>query len=237
MTVPEETTGSQGIEFYGGYQVYSDTGVDLTLLRENLKRTVTERLERNAQAARFFHELAAGRGHAPSQGNLTREGAMPIILEGVLQQLAAHRVEYVLIGGVAMWALGSSTVTDDLDICYGRSARNLAALAAALAPLEPNLRGAPPGLPFRFDVPTIQAGLNFTLTTTFGDVDVLGEVRGVGWYEQALAQSVEKTVFGLTVRILSLDGLIAAKRAAGRAKDKLHLVELEELKKLRDTSS
>src|SRR4051794_11050826 len=36
-----------GIEFYGGYQVYSESGVDLTLLRENLKRSPTERLEAN----------------------------------------------------------------------------------------------------------------------------------------------------------------------------------------------
>ncbi len=39
-----------GIEFYGGYQVYSDSGVDLTLLRENLKRTIEERLADNARA-------------------------------------------------------------------------------------------------------------------------------------------------------------------------------------------
>jgi hypothetical protein len=32
------------IEFYGGYQVYSESGIDLTLLRENLKHTPTERL-------------------------------------------------------------------------------------------------------------------------------------------------------------------------------------------------
>jgi hypothetical protein len=96
------------------------------------------------------------------------------------------------------------------------------------------MRGAPPGLPFRFDPPTIQAGLNFTLTTDLGDLDVLGEVSGIGFYDKVLAMSEEKEVYGLMVRVLSLDGLIAAKKAAGRTKDKLHLLELEELKKLRD---
>src|SRR5262249_24788064 len=151
-------------EFYGGYPVYSESGVDLTLLRENLKRTITERLERNAQAARFFQGL----GGCTSQG-----GAMPFILEGILQQLAVPQVEVVLIGVVAMRVRGSAHVTDDLDICYGRPSRNVAALAAAFSPLQPYLRGAPPGLPFRFDAPTIHAGLNFTLTTTLGDVDLL----------------------------------------------------------------
>ena len=30
------------MQFYGNYQVYSDSGVDLTLLRENLKRSADE---------------------------------------------------------------------------------------------------------------------------------------------------------------------------------------------------
>lgn len=98
------------------------------------------------------------------------------------------------------------------------------------------MRGVPPGLPFRLDSPTIQAGLNFTLTTDHGAVDLLGEVAGVGTFDQALAQSDEKTAYGLKVRVLSIDGLIAAKKAAGRTKDQLHLLELEELKKLRDAN-
>jgi hypothetical protein len=78
--------------------------------------------------------------------------------------------------------------------------------------------------------------LNFTLVTDLGDIDLLGEVSGVGGYEQALAQSVEKVVFGYTVRILSIESLIAAKKAAGRIKDRLHVLELEELRKLRDAA-
>jgi hypothetical protein len=100
--------------------------------------------------------------------------------------------------------------------------------------LHPYLRGAPPGLPFRLDVPTLQAGLNFTLSTDLGDLDLLGEVSGVGDYQKSLAQSQEITMFGMQIRVLSLDGLIAAKRAAGRNKDQAHLLELEELKKLRE---
>lgn len=63
---------------------------------------------------------------------------------------------------------------------------------------------------------------------------MLGEVSGIGTFEQMLPQSGIRELFGLRIRILSLDGLIAAKRAAGRAKDRNHLLELEELKKLRD---
>jgi hypothetical protein len=223
-----------GIEFYGGYQVYSESGVDLTLLRENLKRTVEQRLANNARGLRLAYAMdEAGRrlrNAAPSDG-----GRRTVIDPApILHQLTAHQVEFIVIGGLAMRVHGSAHITDDLDVCYRRTPDNLKAVAAAFAPLHPYLRGAPAGLPFRFDVPTIQAGLNFTLTTDHGFIDLLGEVSGVGRYDQALARSVEAEMFGLKVRVLSLDGLISAKKAAGRLKDRNHLLELEELKKLRD---
>ena len=45
------------VEFYGGYQVYSDSGVDLTLLKARLALTVTERWEDNARALEFVEAL------------------------------------------------------------------------------------------------------------------------------------------------------------------------------------
>jgi hypothetical protein len=47
---------------------------------------------------------------------------------------------------------------------------------------QPYLRGAPLGLPFVLDVMRLQNGLNFTLTTKLGDLDLLGEVVGGGGY-------------------------------------------------------
>ena len=152
----------------------------------------------------------------------------------MVRHLTEQRVEFVVIGGLAMIAHGSAYVTKDLDVCYRRTPANIAALASALAPHNPYLRGAPQGLPFRFDAPTIQAGLNFTLTTNLGDIDLLGEVSGIGGYDKVLALAAAMELYGLTVQVLSVDGLIAAKKAAGQTKDKLHLLELEELKKLKD---
>jgi hypothetical protein len=229
-----------GIEFYGGYQVYSESGIDLTLLRRNLALAPTERVERGLSAAAFANVLLeAGRASRAKPGKSMQEETPvepPLQLEILLKEMARHRVKYVLIGGQAMTLQGSAHVTFDLDVCYARTPENIAAIATALAPYHPYMRGAPPGLPFRFDPPTIHAGLNFTLQTDLGDVDFLGEVSGVGGFERAVVQSEEKTVFGLTIRVLSLDGLIAAKKAAGRIKDRLHMLELEELKKLRDAA-
>jgi hypothetical protein len=230
-------TPSKGIQFYGGYQVYSESGIDLTLLQHNLEFTETQRLERGLRSSSFAAAVTrAGRSRMREESAHHQGASMSLDLESILKELDTHRVRYVLIGGQAMLVRGSASITFDLDICYERTPQNIAALSSALAPHHPYLRGAPPGLLFHFDVPTIQAGLNFTLQTDWGDVDVLGEVSGVGVYEQALAQSEVEQLFGVSVSVLSLGGLIAAKKAVGRIKDRLHILELEELKKIREAS-
>jgi hypothetical protein len=150
-------------------------------------------------------------------------------LGGIVGVLADARVEAIVIGGLAAQAHGSARLTQDADFVYRRSDENIARLAEALAPFSPYLRGAPPGLPFRFDPPTIRRGLNFTLTTAVGDVDFLGEMTGGGNYEQLLPHTIELVVFGRTIRVLDLPALIRAKRAAGRPKDLEAVAELEAL--------
>lgn len=107
-------------------------------------------------------------------------------LDALLRNLTTSGVSYIVVGGVAATIHGSSRFTRDLDIVYARDATNLERLVAALAAHTPALRGAPPGLPFRFDVETLKAGLNFTLTTDLGEIDLLGEISGGGRYEQLL---------------------------------------------------
>jgi hypothetical protein len=147
----------------------------------------------------------------------------------LLQALVGGGVEFIVIGGVAATAHGSAHVTVDLDVVYRRSAENVARLAAALAPLTPYLRGAPPGLPFTFDADTIRRGLNFTLTTRAGDLDVLGEATGGGTYDALLPRTIVLTIFGFDCRFVDLGTLIHLKRAAGRPKDLERIAELEAL--------
>lgn len=147
----------------------------------------------------------------------------------LIDALAEHRVEFVIIGAVALVLHGSARVTQDLDICYARNPENLERLAAAVAPFHPSLRGAPPGLPFTLDSRTLQAGLNFTLTCDPGDFDVLGEVQGVGGYEQVAADAIPMEVYGHRVLVMSLSALQKAKRSAGRLKDLPDLAEIEKL--------
>jgi hypothetical protein len=96
----------------------------------------------------------------------------------LLRPLVEHEVAFIVVGGVAAIAHGSARLTEDVDVVYQRSPENLNRLVSALAPYKPYLRGAPRGLPFVWDSTTLKRGLNFTLTTTLGDLGVLGEIAG-----------------------------------------------------------
>lgn len=155
-------------------------------------------------------------------------------LDDILNRLHSAGVEFIIVGGVAATLHGSARVTVDLDVMYRHSDENIARLVMALAPLAPYLRGAPPGLPFVLDAPTVKAGLNFTLDTSAGPLDLLGEMAGVGRYEDAVPHTLRMDVTGDEVLVIDLEGLIRAKRAAGRPKDLEVLAELEILRDLTD---
>lgn len=155
-----------------------------------------------------------------------------IQIEQTLQLLTQYQVEFVIVGGVAIGAHGSSYLTYDLDVAYARTRRNLKQLAAALTPYHPRPRNFPAELPFTWDEQTIKQATSFTLTTDLGNIDLLGEVAGLGDYEQVRARSVVMNLFDLECRVLTLDALIESKRAAGRTKDLLVLPELEALREL-----
>jgi predicted nucleotidyltransferase len=155
----------------------------------------------------------------------------------LLKLLAQQQVEFIVIGGVAAGAHGSARSTKDLDVVYRRTPENITRLVACLQPHQPYLRGAPPGLPFRFDAETISRGLNFTLTTDLGALDLLGEVTGGGGYEALLPHAIELKVFGVSAKTLGLKRLIEVKRAAGRPRDLDAVAELEALLEERDRSS
>lgn len=172
--------------------------------------------------------MAAGYACA-ARGNAPHKAQQVTQLERLLAVLCDAGVAFIVVGGVAARAHGSSRLTDDLDVSYSRSPANLARLVGALKPLRPYLRGAPADLPFDWSISTLRNGLNFVLTTTAGAIDLLGEITGGGTYEELLSHTLPVPIFGREILLLDLPWLIRVKRAAGRPKDLETIAELEAL--------
>ncbi|MEP7334909.1 MAG: hypothetical protein ABI717_03920 [Actinomycetota bacterium] len=149
--------------------------------------------------------------------------------KAILSALVEHDVDFVLVGGLAGMAHGSSFPSFDVDVAYGRDRPNLERLATALQELQATLRGAPPDVPFQLDAKTLEAGAHFTFSTPFGALDILDRPDGAPPYPQLRSAATLAEVDGQPVRVASLDHLIAMKEAAGRPKDKLMATEYRTL--------
>lgn len=149
----------------------------------------------------------------------------------ILQVLENHDVEFVVIGGLAGVAHGSSLVTNDLDICHERSLQNLTRLAEALASLDTHLRGVEDEVEFILDARSLAAGDSFAFTTTAGDLDCFATPAGTSGHDALAANTVTLDLDGFAVRVAALEDLIRMKRAAGRPQDR---IALEILGALRD---
>ena len=145
----------------------------------------------------------------------------------LIRTLSQQRVEFIVVGGVAATGHGSARLTHDLDLVYRRTSENISRLVHAVALLEPYLRGAAPGLPFSWSEETVAKGLNFTLVTSLGALDLLGEITGGGTYDDILPHSIKLKLHGTECFCLGLEYLIRVKRAAGRPKDFEAIAELE----------
>ena len=139
----------------------------------------------------------------------------------VLIRFADAAIDFVVIGGVAGGAHGSAFGTEDVDLAYSRAPENLERIAGLLRELDARLRGAPAGLPFQLDARSLAEGGNFTFDTDLGKIDLLAYPAGAQSFERLREGAVVIDIGGRSVRIASLDHLIAMKEAAGLPKDLL----------------
>lgn len=144
---------------------------------------------------------------------------MPDFAKDIFRRLTDAGVEFVVVSGVSAVLQGVPFVTQDLDLCYRRTADNIKRLAAALAPLKPRPRGLPADVPTFFDERTIQMGCNFTLEVGDEHLDLLGEMSAIGGFDQIIGDVCEVEIGGVRLKVLSLAHLIATKEAANRPKD------------------
>lgn len=147
-------------------------------------------------------------------------------LSALLRRLTDGQVDFVVVGGVAVIMQGASRFTKDLDICYSTEPQNLDRLGIVLMSLKARLRGVEEDVPFIPDGRTLRHTQILTLTTPDGNLDLLVKPDGSPSYTALRTRASQVDLDGLTVRIASVDDMIAMKRASARAQD---LVDLESL--------
>lgn len=145
----------------------------------------------------------------------------------LLAALSRARVDFVVIGGVAVVLQASPRFTRDLDICYSVDSANLTRLGALLLSLDARLRGVEEDLPFVPDARTLRRTQMLTLTTSEGNLDLLVDPPGSPGYAALRRRADVIDLHGASVRVASLEDLLSMKRAAGRPQDEIDVESLE----------
>jgi hypothetical protein len=151
----------------------------------------------------------------------------------LIRRLVAGRVDFVVIGGLAVIAHGYPRITKDVDIVYARSPANLERLGSVLQDVRARLAGVDDGVPFVPDARSLQRTSILTLDSDEGLIDLLAEPAGAASYDELRARAEIADFGDVRVPIADLDDLIAMKRAAGRPQDLADLEALAVIKRLR----
>ena len=141
----------------------------------------------------------------------------------MLKCLNKAGVDYILVGGWAVNMYGYIRATVDLDVWILADADNAKKVYSAVAEF-----GAPVSAmkPEEF----AEYGMIFQIGVAPCRVDIISKISGVS-YADAVTRAVPKTIDGIPVRIISLEDLIANKKASGRAKDLADVEVLEGCRK------
>lgn len=138
----------------------------------------------------------------------------------ILKRLLKSSVDFVLVGGLAAITYGVSTMTQDVDVCFPFDDENIRKLLSSLEDIHPRVRAGSETVPLRdYDVARLEKLDNLYLKTDGGELDLLGEIAGIGKLKEVKKQSVVIELFGFPCRILDIGALIKSKEAMGRPKD------------------
>jgi predicted nucleotidyltransferase len=143
----------------------------------------------------------------------------PLDLRELFRALAAHGVDYLVIGGVAAQMHGRRRTTKDLDVTPAPDPENCERLAAALLALDAHPVELGPDAP----APTAEqlhlASIVPPLTTRHGELHILNEVPGATAYTGMRTRALTTDLDGIAISIVSVDDLIRMKQATGRPSD------------------
>lgn len=150
----------------------------------------------------------------------------------LIDTLARHGVEYVLVGGFAALVVGGlARATWDIDICPARNPDNLMRLKDALEELHARAwTESGEGTEVSFDIGRLKRIDLWTLNTRFGLLDVVFVPPGTEGYEDLAADAQTMDIHGRRVLVASIDDLIKMKQTTGRPLDIADVQTLEEVR-------
>ncbi len=151
-------------------------------------------------------------------------------LTSITRRLAEFEVQFVIAGGLGAIIHGSSLMTRDVDVACSMEPDNLLRLFNATQDLHPVHRMTPHKEIFTRHQAEQGGFRNLYLATAWGQLDCLGEIKGLGDFSICLEQSEVLEMDGIQIRVLTLDALIEAKRAMGRPRDLHTVLELEAIR-------
>lgn len=151
-------------------------------------------------------------------------------LKKLVARLHERDVSFILAGGFGVVAHGSNLLTRDVDVVCSMHQKNLHTLFEALEDLHPVHRMTPQRIPFTREQVDEGNLKNIYLSTDWGQLDCLGEIKGIGDYAACLARSVGVQLGDMEIRVLDLDAMIDAKRAMKRPRDLHAVLELEAIR-------
>lgn len=151
----------------------------------------------------------------------------PLDAERILACLAAHGVDYVIVGGLAVQTHGHVRTTIDVDVYPRPDPANLRRLAEALGELE--ARTLNPGArDVRIDASMLPRATLWQFDTRHGAVDVLHDAPGAPSYDELRGRALEVDLGDLRLAVAGLDDLISMKRASARPVDLEDIAALTE---------
>lgn len=149
----------------------------------------------------------------------------------ILRVLGEHRVEYVLVGGIAVQAHGYVRNTRDVDIIPRPDLANLSRLGEALAELGARLHRTSQPVDIT-DPQVLKRAALVPLTTIHGRLDLVNIASAAGMpgsYAELRAGALQVDRGGTPLAVVGLDDLIRMKKAAGREQDRIDIGALTAL--------
>jgi len=141
----------------------------------------------------------------------------------MLRALSGHDVKFMLVGGYAFSAHGHPRGTLDIDFFIEATPENAGALHRALT---------------EFGAPLASLGVSasdftrenfiYQIGVPPRRIDIINKIDGVE-FSDAYPRSVETELDGIKLRVISLEDLLANKKAAGRPKDLVDVATIEHM--------